>query len=192
MRLLIGLLFTFALAAACGLGATWLAVTEGVAFGGVRAGSWTAWPKNGTVAIDPYARAAMARSGALPLGSGDGVAFLARQDDAGNPLDGRCDVTLTGTTPAARFWTLTVSTPEGRLLPNPMNRHGITSQEAIRREDGSVVIVLAPNARAGNWVPTGGVDRYMLTLRLYETSVGVATRTGRETTMPRISLGTCR
>lgn len=192
MRLLIGLLFALAIAAASGLGATWLAVTEGVAFGGVSAGSWRAWPKNGTSAIDPYSRAIIARNGALPLGSGDGVAFVSRHDDAGSLLDGRCDVTLSGVTPVARFWTLTLTTPDGRLIPNALARYGITSQEVVRREDGSFVVTLAPSARAGNWVPTGGVERYLLTLRLYETSVGIATRTGRETPMPKISLGACR
>ena len=33
-------------------------------------------------------------------------------------------------------------------------------------------IVIAPRARAGNWLPTGGVERYMLVLRLYDTPVG--------------------
>src|SRR5881394_3217711 len=58
MRLLIGFLFAFAVAAAFGLGLTQFALTRGTAFGAITIGAWTAWPKTGTADIDPYARAA--------------------------------------------------------------------------------------------------------------------------------------
>ena len=191
MRLLLGLLLTFTLAAFIGLGATWYASTRGVPFGGVTIGAWTAWPRTGTTAIDPYARAVIARSGELPLGSGDGVAFLARTDDAGRPLNGRCDLTLSGITPPARFWTLSLYDLAGRLVGNAVGRYGFTSQEIVRRGDGTFEIVAAARARAGNWLPTGGIDAYQLVLRLYDTPVGVATRAGRETPMPAITRGDC-
>lgn len=190
MRLLLAILLTLAFAAAGGLGATWLAVTRGLALGGVTSGAWTAQPKTGTAEIDPYARAFIARTGALPLGSGDGVPFVARHDDDGKPLDGRCDVTIAGVTPLARYWTLTLYDPDGRLVANVVGRHGFTSQEIVRRGDGSFEIVAAPRARAGNWLPTGGVERYVLVLRLYDTPVGIATRAGRETPMPSVR-GAC-
>src|SRR5690242_13982493 len=122
MRLLLGALFSLIVAATVGLGATWLALSNDVAYGGVSIGAWTAWPKNGTSAIDPYARATVARTGELPIGSGDGVSFFARSDDAGRPLDGRCDVVLSGITPQARYWTLTLYDPQGRLVANSLDR----------------------------------------------------------------------
>ena len=191
MRLLLGSLFAFAIAAAIGLGLTWMALTHGTAYGGVTIGAWTAWPKNGTPGIDPYARAIVARSGELPIGSGDGVAFYARTDDSGAPLDGRCDVALTGITPQARFWTLTLYDPEGRLVANSVQRQGFTSQEVLRRSDGSFEITISPRARPGNWLPTGGVERYLLILRLYDTPVGVATRTGKDAPMPAVARRSC-
>jgi hypothetical protein len=69
VRLLFGFLVAFAVAAAVGLGATWLALTKGTAFGPLRIGAWTAWPKTGTAEIDPYARAIIARTGELPVAS---------------------------------------------------------------------------------------------------------------------------
>lgn len=192
MRLLLGLLFTFTVAASVGLGLTWFATVRGFDIGGVRIGAWTANPKNGTPAIDPYARALIARSGALPLGSGDGVAFSASADDAGRPLDGRCDVTLTGTTPQARYWTLTLYDRAGALIANTVDRYGLTSLEILRRSDGTFAITIAPRARPGNWLPSGGIERYVLILRLYDTAIGVATRAGRETPMPAIRTGACR
>jgi hypothetical protein len=186
LRLLLGALFALLVAAVAGLGSTWFALTRGTAFGAVRIGAWTAWPRTGTVGIDPYARAAQARTGAVPVGAGDGVAFFARADDGGRLFDGRCDVAIKGTTPAARFWTLTLYDPDGRLVANGANRYGFTSQEITRQADGEFEIVVAPRARPGNWLPSGGIERYVLVLRLYDTPVGAATRTGKEAPMPSI------
>ncbi len=191
MRLLLGSLFALAIAALVGLGAAWLALSRGTAFGAITIGAWTAWPRTGTQDADPYARAIISRSGELPVGSGDGVAFLARTDDTGRPLDGRCDVVLSGSTPQARFWTVTLYDPQGRLVANSVERQGFTSQEIVRRADGSFEIVAAPRARPGNWLPTGGVESYILVLRLYDTPVGVATRAAREAPMPAVSVRSC-
>src|SRR6201982_509165 len=109
MRLLFGSCFTLFIAVMLGLGATWFTLTRGVAFGALTVGAWKAWPKSGSADIDPYARAMVARTGELPTGMGDGVAFYASTDDAGQPLDGRCDVLLRATTPQARLWTPTLS-----------------------------------------------------------------------------------
>jgi hypothetical protein len=191
VRLLLGFLFCFAVAAAFGLGLTQYALTRGTAFGAITIGAWTAWPKTGTSDIDPYARAAIARSGELPIGSGDGVTFFASSDDTGKPLDGRCTVTVSGTTPAARFWTLTLYDLDGRLVPNAVDRYGFTSQEIARRSDGSFEIAVSARARPGNWLPTGGIDRFVVVLRLYDTPVGVATRTAKDAPMPAVSQGSC-
>jgi hypothetical protein len=191
VKLLFGSFLTILVAAALGLGATWFALTRGTAFGAVQIGAWSASPRSGSVDIDPYARAGIARTGQLPVGLGDGVAFLARNDDTGRPLDGRCDVVLRGTTPAARFWTLTLYDPAGRLVANSANRYGFTSQELVRAADGTFEIVAAPRARAGNWLPTGGAEHYVLMLRLYDTPVGVATGANREAPMPAIVARAC-
>src|SRR6202050_2621310 len=113
MRLFFGSCFTLLLAAAIGLGATWFTLTRGVAFGSLTIGAWTAWPKSGSVDIDPYARATIARTGELPVGTGDGVSFYARTDDSGSDFDGRCSFAISGLTPAARYWTLTLYDAEG-------------------------------------------------------------------------------
>ena len=106
-------------------------------------------------------------------------------------IDGRCDVLLSGTTPQARFWTLTLYDPEGRLVANSAQRQGFTSQEIIRNADGSFDIMVGPRARPGNWLPTGGVEKYLLVLRLYDTPIGMAARSGSEAPMPAISKKAC-
>lgn len=192
MRLLLGILFALVVAAVVGLGSTYFALTRGAAFGALTIGSWTAWPKTGTTDIDPYARAAVARNGSLPVALGDGLTFLAKSDDKGRYLDGRCEVIVSGVTPAARFWTLTLYNPEGELVANSLNRYDFTSQEIVRRADGSFEIVISPRANPGNWLPTGGIERYTLALRFYDTAVGVATKEGREIPMPAIRTRSCR
>ncbi len=186
MRLLFGSFFTFALAALIGLGATWLTLTRGVAFGALTIAGWTAWPRSGSVDIDPYALASIARSGELPVGSGDGVTFWARADATGNVFDGRCDYLISGMTPQARYWTVTLYDPDGRLVANAINRQDFTSQEIVRQADGRFEITISARARPGNWLPTGGIDRFVLLWRLYDTPIGVATRTTKEGPMPAI------
>jgi hypothetical protein len=191
LRLLFGTLFALAVAAVVGLGATYLALTRGAAFGALSIGSWSAWPKAGTLDAEPYARAVIARGGQLPIALGDGVSFTSQADDNGKFLDGRCDVVLSGITPAARFWTLTLYNPAGELIGNSVRRYGFTSQEIVRRADGTFEISVGPRATSGNWLPTGGTERYALILRLYDTAVGVSTRAGREIPMPSISTRSC-
>ena len=191
MRLLFGTIFALLVAAAVGLGATYFALTHDTAFGALRIGAWTSWPKTGTQDADPYARAEIARTGRLPIALGDGVTFQASTDDKGKRLDGRCDVEIVGVTPAARFWTLTLYNREGELVPNSINRYSFTSQEIVRRGDGSFEVVVSPRANSGNWLPTGGVERYTLALRFYDTAVGVATKEGREVPMPTVRTRSC-
>jgi hypothetical protein len=191
VRLILMTLVALVLASAVGLGATWMTATRGVDLATLKIGAWTARPRAGTSDIDPYARASIARSGELPVGTGDGVSFSASADDARKPLDGRCDVVVSGVTPAARFWTLTLYDMKGDLVANAMNRYGFTSQEIVRASDGSFELRIASRARAGNWLPTGGIDRYQLVLRLFDTPVGVATRTQRDAPMPSIATVAC-
>ncbi|MGN6309105.1 MAG: DUF1214 domain-containing protein [Xanthobacteraceae bacterium] len=191
MRLILMALLILVIATVVGLGATWMTATRGTDLGTLTIGAWTARPRIGTTEINPYARATVVRSGELPLGTGDGIAFIASADEAKRPLDGRCDITVSGITPPARFWTLTLYDTKGHLVANALQRYGFTSEEIVRNADGSFVIRLASRARSGNWLPTGGIERYQLMLRLYDTPVGIATRTQRDAPMPTITTTGC-
>jgi uncharacterized membrane protein len=187
VRLIFITLLALILATVVGLGATWVTATRGTDLGKLTIGAWTARPKTGTADVDPYSRASIARSGELPVGTGDGVAFSATTDDRKRLLDGRCDVVVSGVTPAARFWTLTLYDSKGRLVANSLQRYGFTSQEIIRGADGAFEIRVASRSRAGNWLPTGGIERYALMLRLYDTPVGVATRIATQDAYSRLT-----
>ena len=116
MRLIFITLLALIIATVVGLGATWMTATRGTDLGTLTIGAWTARPDR-HADIDPYSRASIARSGELPVGTGDGVAFSATADDRKRPLDGRCDVVVSGVTPAARFWTLTLYDQKDAWLP---------------------------------------------------------------------------
>lgn len=191
MRLIFLTLLALAIATVVGLGLTWTTATRGTDLGTLTIGAWTARPRTGTSEIDPYARASIARSGELPIGTGDGVTFTATTDDKKKPLDGRCDIVVSGVTPAARFWTLSLYDTKGRLVPNTLQRYGFTSQEVVRNADGAFEIRIAARSRAGNWLPTSALERYVLILRLYDTPVGVATRTQKDAPMPTIATVSC-
>jgi hypothetical protein len=191
VRLILITLTALVLATVVGVGATWMTTTRGTDIGALTIGAWTARPRTGTADVDPYSRATIVRNGELPIGTGDGVAFTATTDDRKKALDGRCDVVVSGVTPPARFWTLTLYDRKGHLVANSLQRYGFTSQEIIRQSDGSFEIRIASRSRAGNWLPTGGIERYALMLRLYDTPVGVATRTQRDAPMPTISTVGC-
>ena len=71
---------------------------------------------------------------------------------------------------------------------------GTGQKEKPPAELGTVSMITrstASRARSGNWLPTGGIERYALMLRLYDTPVGVATRTQRDAPMPQISTVGC-
>jgi hypothetical protein len=191
VRLILITLLALLIATVVGLGATWMTATRGTELGTLTIGAWTARPKIGSSDIDPYSRATITRNGELPIGTGDGIAFTATADDKRKPLDGRCDIVVSGVTPAARFWTLTLYDSKGHLVANSLQRYGFTSQEIVRGADGGFEIRVASRSRAGNWLPTGGIERYALMLRLYDTPVGVATRTQRDAPMPTIATVSC-
>lgn len=159
-------------------------------FGAIQIGAWRAWPRSGTSDADPYARAVFSRSGELPLGLAEGIAFIATSDDQGRALDGRCTTKISGRLLPARYWTLTLYDGRGRLIENPAARYGFTSSEVIFQTDGQVEIRLSPRVRSGNWLPTGENERIVAVLRLYDTPAGVIAR-GDGAEMPKIMQERC-
>ncbi len=174
-----------------GLLATWFAVERGAGFGAVRAGAWTGWPKSGSPNADPYARAEMSRTGELPLGNVEGLSFVARTDSAGARLDPRCEYRVRGPVPPSRWWTLSAMTPDGRLLDTPARIFGLTSAELTRNSEGEFEIIVASQARPGNWLPVAGAAKFILSLRLYDTTVTATKSSLSASLLPQIVRGAC-
>jgi hypothetical protein len=191
VRNLIKAIFCLLVGTSLGLTVTYYSVAKGLGFGSVQAGSWTAWPKSGAADADPYARAVIARTGEVPLGQAEGISFVAGQDDNGVPLRAQCVYRIAGNVPAARYWTLTVLSPNGWLTANVAKRYGLTSAEIYRRFDGQFEIFASRSVHSGNWLPMGVADRFILMLRLYDTSVSATVSALDNASMPHISRLSC-
>lgn len=183
--------FAAVIGIALGLAVTFVTLERGFGFGAVQAGPWTAWPRVGASDIDPYARAVLSRTGEIPLAAAQGIAFYARSDESGAPLSGACDYVISGAVPAARFWTLTLTDSNGRLIENAAHRYAFTSAEILRRADNSFAVAVAPAARAGNWLPSVPRQRFVLVLKLYDAIASASPAGLAGAAMPRVTRGRC-
>ncbi|WP_336799434.1 DUF1214 domain-containing protein [Kaistia sp. MMO-174] len=190
MRLLINLAIAIAIAVIVGFGSAALVLDRERLFGAVTRGAWTAWPDTGSADADPYTAAMLARTGEVPLGAGEGLAFSADADGAGARLTGGCTYRITGQTPPARLWTLTVYDADGHLMDNPARRTAFHSREALRHEDGSFTISVSRAAQPGNWLPVTTTEGIRLILRLYDTPLAGGARVGA-VVMPEIEKAGC-
>lgn len=184
------MLLATAAALVLGLWSAWLAVRSPAPVDTIALGVWQAWPNAGTADADPYSRARLARTGEIPLGSGEGLALLALTDDAGDPLVGACDYTIRGQTPPARLWTVSLENLDGHAIKETSGAAALGSDTLLREPDGSFQIVLSPRPRTGNWISTAGAGPFRVVIRLYDTTA----RTGTELTtlvMPRIARARC-
>jgi hypothetical protein len=190
VRFLIDLGVAVAVAIIVGVGSAWYAIERGTIFGAVTVGGWTAWPREGSPDADPYSLAMLARTGEVPLGAGEGIAFTATADTDGAALSGHCDYDIVGNTPAARLWTLTATDGDGALMANVAHRPGFHSREIVRDTAGDFRIRVSSSVQPGNWLPIAGVDRFRLELRLYDTPLTTGSQLAT-LTMPEIRKVAC-
>ncbi len=179
------------IAALTGLGATYLLQQAHWRPGRVALGGWITWPVYSAKDTDPYTAALVARHGDMPLGQGEGLVFVRERDDQGEKLSGRCHYQMTGSTPAARIWTLTLTNPQGIPIGNPSNRYALTSMELIREPSGQSLINIAPFPTGGNWLPVGSKDEVKLVLHIYDTPISSATQALTAHQLPRLHKVAC-
>ena len=166
-------LIALVIAVGGGTMSAWYAVNRFDGFGALTIGQWTGHPNAGTPLSDPYAKARAAREGAFPLGSAEGLAFYAYNDDKGAALDRRCSYTVSGNSPNSRFWTLYAA--DRRLValkPGEGRLPALHSRQILRAENGQFTINVSPQAQPENWLATIGSGRMVLVMTLYDTPVG--------------------
>jgi hypothetical protein len=176
---------------ALGLVITWLVIDRKKGFGAIEAGPWISFSRIGATDIEPYSRAILAYYGQTPLSESEAISFVAYGDSSGTDFNADCDYAVRGEVPLARYWTLTLYSPEGALMANPANRYGFTSSEILRNASGRFQITIARHARPGNWLPSGDAARFVLVLRLYETTLSVASGTIDAKALPLVVKGPC-
>lgn len=169
MQVAINLAVALSIALIVGLGGTWYALTFEKGVETVTSGPWRALIEIGTSDANPYARAILARTGAIPMLATESVVFRATTDSRGNTLRGACEYRLRGGRIDTRWWTLTVTDNRGRLPAGDPAPHAVTNVGVVRDADGEFEITLSPAARPGNWLATRGMAKLELAFRLYDT-----------------------
>lgn len=175
MRSALALFLGVVLSLALGLWSAWVSVRSPAPIDAISLGPWQAWPNAGTADVDPYSRARLARTGEIPLGSGEGLVLLAQTDDSGEPLTSTCDYRVAGETPSARLWTLSVEDTEGQVVTDRDMVSALGSDVLLRTPEGAFEIALSSNPKAGNWLSTDAAPRFRIVVRLYDTTARLVT-----------------
>ena len=191
MRYLINIFIILIIGLSGGGLSAWMAVEVGNGFGSAKIGQWTLWPLAGSVDAGPYTRARVAKNGSVPLGAAEGLALYLTTDQFGKPLNRKCQYTITGVTPLARLWTLSVQDHRKQTI---VSKTGVAnaafSQTLVRERDGTFTINIGSQPAPGNWLSISGNGKMRLVIRLYDTpitgSAGLA-----EPVMPRLINRNC-
>lgn len=170
------------------------AINRSFSLGATQIGQWRAWPLAAGTSADPYTVARVTRQGTIPLGSAEGLEFVATHDSEGQLLQLECSYIISGSTPPANHWTLVAhSQPDNQLVP-PTN-DGVSqllSHSILRFSDGSFRIWLDRHPRSGNWLSISGSGHFSLVLRIYDTPIIGSIEQQTHSYMPLIEKQMCR
>jgi hypothetical protein len=148
-------------------------VRGGLNDGLVANGPWETGKSFGTLDASTLTRAKVALSGLLALPAKEAMYFTAQNDSDGRALDGRCTYEVRGGTLDGRWWSVTLYEGEGWLVKNAANRWSIPASAVSTDAQGRWSFTVSPDAQSGGWLPTGSVEAFDLTLRLYHPSADI-------------------
>lgn len=148
-------------------------VRGGLNDGLVANGPWETGKSFGTLDASALTRAKVALSGLLALPAKEAMYFTAQNDSDGRALDGRCTYDVRGGQLDGRWWSVTLYEGEGWLVKNAANRWSIPASAVSPDAQGRWSFTVSPDAQSGSWLPTGSVEAFDLTLRLYHPSADI-------------------
>ena len=156
-------------------------------------GPWRHWRSEGRRDADPYTRAHLASSGTLRISSDSAGVFEAQADSLGARLHSSCDYLIEGASMGGLWWSLSVFDSRGDLIANDASRYTFTSDTAALNPDGSYIVTLGRDARPGNWLPTGGAGRLVLSFTILDPATGLSNdaRSSRNKLLPAIRREGC-
>jgi hypothetical protein len=191
-KLIANLAVVVLIAVGGGLGSAWYMIEAGSRLSTRTFGPWTTWHAAGRTDADPYTRARIVRDGLLPLASTLELTYRAKTDSSGAQLQSGCEYAVTVDALDGAWWNLAAFDRKGALSPNAADRYAFTSDTAMREPDGRAVIVVARDARPGNWLPVGG-GRITLVLTVQDATMAAAVYEGRAAkALPTIQKIACR
>ena len=192
-KVLVNLAVLVPAAALLGLGTAWYMIQAGSRLSTRTVGPWVTWSAAGRSDADPYTRAHVAWNAMLPVSSTSELSFRAKTDSSGSRLTSACDYAIVMEEFEPAWWGLAVFDGDGKLIANPAERHGFTSSTAMREPDGRTVIILARDARPGNWLPSGRSNRVVLVLTVQDSSWAAAIHDGSAAkALPEVVRTGCR
>ena len=165
---------------AAGTGAAIWTVRSGGFGSQAQIGPWRTGTDFGTKEAGAYTRAVVARNGLLALPAREARYYTAAEDDEGRPLDGRCRYRISGGEGGGAWWSLTLYGSDNFLVPNAASIWSVGSAAMAPAERKAWTILAAPDRQPGRWLPTGGVERFDLTLRVYLPGDGGRANLARE------------
>lgn len=166
MKRTISLVSLYLVAAAVGLGSTWLALKR-VGLEGVTAGAWRADLLAGSADAGLYTRARIAVNAVLALDRSETIYFLATHDDRGEALRAECRYRLSGVAPNAAWWSITAYASDNYLFPVESHRYSISGNSLNIRAGQRFAATIGPSATDSD-IETAGSGALRLTLRLYK------------------------
>ncbi len=177
-----------------GFGSSWYMVSNGSPLTTTSIGPWTTWIAEGRADADPYTRAHFARAGTLNFSTEAITTYRAHTDSNGVRLHSSCEYHISGANIDSGWWSVTAFDSQGRLIPNAANRYTFTSETAAVSPNNNILIVLARDARPGNWLPTGGAGRLQVVLSTLtdKSSLNALQGTKSNIKLPEIKTVRCR
>jgi hypothetical protein len=157
-----------AIALVGGFGSAWVMIHSGSRLSTQELGAWVAWPQSGRIDADPYTRAHTVRLGLLPLNTSLAQTYHAATDADGRRLHSSCEYAIEVDRLDAQWWSLAVFDQSGALIPNAAQRYAYNAATVVRETDGGATLVLARDARPGNWLPTRGAGNLTLQLTVQD------------------------
>lgn len=161
----------------------------------VRNGPWSVNTDQGTDKASAMTRAKVAMNGLLALPAKEAMYYIARTDNDGAPLDGRCTYRIDGRELEARWWSITLYKGEGWLVKNAANRWSIGSGSIATNDSNPLTwqFWVGPNAPKNDpqYLPTGGTPKFDLTLRAYHPR-GALLGDPAKATLPTIKKEHCK
>jgi hypothetical protein len=192
-KVLLNLVLLLGVSLGGGLGSAWYMIEAGSRLSTRSFGPWVTWPTAGRPEADPYTRAHIARNAELPLASTAELTFRAKTDSRGAWLTSGCDYAIVMEEFDPAWWNLAVYDLQGRLIVNAAERHAFNRSTALRDLDGRTIVTLAPDARPGNWLPSGRGNRVVLVLTMQDANMANAVHDGGSLkAMPEIVRTGCR
>lgn len=150
-----------------GTGAAIYSVRSGAFGSSAKIGPWTTGGDLGTTSASAWTRATVARHGLLALPAREARYYSAAEDDDRRPLDGRCRYRIAAGDSGGAWSSLTLYDPAGYLVANKAGLYSVGSAAMAGAERSAWTATAAPEPQPGRWLPTGGLERFNLTLRVY-------------------------